>query len=132
MQSVVGPTEGALVTRGAAAVVIAPPLEVEEAAGDEGSTIVAPVAPVSAVMIGDALARATNAVARMLTKTLYILVIFRDENDLLSWNAECQCTLSVYISHAAHIRIPTVEILMVKTRNEEGKERSAYILIVRL
>jgi hypothetical protein len=70
-------------------VVIALPLDVEEAAGDEGSMIVAPVAPVSAVMIGDVLARATDAVARMLTKALYILVFVGDENDLLSWNAGC-------------------------------------------
>ena len=38
----------------------------------------------------------------------------------------------MYISHAAHIRILTVEIAMVKTRNEEGKERGAYTLIMRL
>jgi hypothetical protein len=77
------------VTRGAAVVVIALPLEVEEAAGDEGSTIVTPVAPVLVVMIGEVLARATDAVARMLTKTLYILVIVGVGNDLLSWNAVC-------------------------------------------
>jgi hypothetical protein len=77
------------VTRGAAVVVIALPLEVEKAAGDEGSTIVTPVAPVLVMMIGEVLARATDAVARMLTKTLYILVIVGVGNDLLSWNAEC-------------------------------------------
>jgi hypothetical protein len=79
------------------------------------------------VLTGELLARAAEAQARTLKKTLYILVGVGFEDGLSCWSARCWRRLLVCISYAAYTRTLTETVVMIK--NYAGIERDAYIII---